>query len=58
MIDMMTCGRIRYGARGQWGRIMGRVEEATGLRIRAPGFQQELVDDEHEDRGYGVVVRR
>jgi 3-hydroxyisobutyrate dehydrogenase len=58
IIDIMTDGQKRYGARAQSDRIIERLEEATGLSIRAPGFPQELVDDEPEDRGYEVVVRR
>ncbi|SPH22626.1 2-(hydroxymethyl)glutarate dehydrogenase [Ascidiaceihabitans donghaensis] len=58
MIEMMTDGQKRYGVRAQSDRMIERLEEATGLSVTAPGFPQELVDDEPEERGYEVVVRR
>jgi 3-hydroxyisobutyrate dehydrogenase len=58
IIDIMTDGQKRYGVRAQSDRIIERLEEATGLSIQAPGFPQELVDDEPEERGDEVVVRR
>lgn len=58
MIEMMTDGQRRYGDRAQSDRMIERLEEATGLSVTAPGFPQELVDDEPEERGYEVVVRR
>ena len=32
-----------------------RLEEATGLDIRAAGFPAEILDDEPEEPGYEVV---
>lgn len=58
MIEMLTDGQKRYGVRAQSDRMIERLEEATGLSVTAPGFPQELVDDEPEERGYEVVVRR
>lgn len=58
MISMMTDGQRRYGERAQSDRMIERLEEATGLQVLAPGFPLELVDDEPEERGYEVVVRR
>ena len=58
IIDIMSDGQKRYGVRAQSDRIIERLEEATGLSIQAPGFPQELIDDEPEERGYEVVVRR
>ena len=58
MISMMTDGQQRYGERAQSDRMIERLEEATGLQVLAPGFPLELVDDEPEERGYEVVVRR
>ncbi|MFT6674496.1 MAG: 3-hydroxyisobutyrate dehydrogenase [Sulfitobacter sp.] len=57
MIDMMTDGQARYGAKAQSDRMIERLEEATGLSITAEGFPTELVDDEPEERGYEVPVR-
>jgi 3-hydroxyisobutyrate dehydrogenase len=58
IIDIMGDGQKRYGVRAQSDRIIERLEEATGLSIQAPGFPQDLIDDEPEERGYEVVVRR
>ncbi len=58
MIEMLTDGQKRFGERAQSDRMIERLEEATGLNITAPGFPSELVDDEPEERGYEVEVRR
>lgn len=48
-------GRERYGPRELSPNIIRRLEDATGLDIRAPGFPPEMVDDEPEDQGYEVI---
>jgi len=48
-------GIERYGPRELSPNIVKRLEEATGLDIRAPGFPSEMVDDEPEEPGYEVV---
>jgi 3-hydroxyisobutyrate dehydrogenase len=58
MIEMMSDGQRRYGERAQSDRMIERLEEATGLDIRAPGFPLELVDDEPEERGHEVIPAR
>ncbi|WP_299867794.1 NAD(P)-dependent oxidoreductase [uncultured Roseobacter sp.] len=58
VIEMMADGQARYGARAQSDRMIERLEEATGLDIRAPGFPLELIDDEPEARGYEVTPNR
>ena len=45
----------RFGPRELSPNIIRRLEEATGLDIRAPGFPDEMVDDEPEEPGYEVV---
>jgi 3-hydroxyisobutyrate dehydrogenase len=55
MIDIFNDGIRRYGERAQSDDIIRRLEEATGLDIRAPGFPAEMVDDEPEEPGYEVV---
>jgi 3-hydroxyisobutyrate dehydrogenase len=49
LIDIMSDGQRRYGERAQSDRIIERLEEATGLSIRAEGFPDVLVDDEPEE---------
>jgi 3-hydroxyisobutyrate dehydrogenase len=57
IIDIMADGQKRYGERAQSDRIIERLEDATGLKILADGFPQELIDDEPEERGYEVAAR-
>ena len=58
IIDMIADGQQRYGTRAQSDRMIERLEEATGLAIRAPGFPLELIDDEPEAPGYEVHPTR
>lgn len=58
IIDMMRDGQARYGTRAQSDRMIERLEDATGLEIRAFGFPAELADDEPEGRGAEVVLKR
>ena len=51
-------GIARYGEREFSSNIIRRLEDATGLDIRAPGFPTEILDDEPEEPGYEVVVER
>lgn len=54
IIEMMRDGQDRFGTRAQSDRMIERLELATGLEIRAPGFPTELVDDEPEEPGYEI----
>jgi 3-hydroxyisobutyrate dehydrogenase len=58
MIEIFKDGQARFGDRAQSDRIIERLEEASGLSIRADGFPAELVDDEPEEKGYEVVPNR
>ena len=58
VIGIMADGQRRYGERAQSDRIVERLEEATGLAIRADGFPTELVDDEPEEEGYEITRDR
>ncbi|MDZ7749766.1 MAG: NAD-binding protein [Halofilum sp. (in: g-proteobacteria)] len=48
-----------YGARAWSPRVISRLEDRCALRVRAPGFPPELVDEESEEPGYeiGTVAR-
>ncbi len=48
----------RYGMREWSPNVIRRLEDATGLEVRAPGFPAEMVDDEPEEPGAEVVVKR
>jgi 3-hydroxyisobutyrate dehydrogenase len=54
MIAIFTDAQQRYGVRAQSDRIIERLEQATGLDIRAPGFPEVLIDEEPEGRGAEV----
>ena len=58
MIRIFQDAAKRYGEREWSPNIIKRLEDATGLDIRAPGFPAEMVDDEPEERGSEIVVRR
>ena len=58
VLDIFKDGLERYGARAWSSSIVKRLEDACGTDLRAPGFPEELVDDEPEVTGAEVVVRR
>ena len=58
MIEIFKDGAARYGEREWSPNIIRRLEEATGLDISAPGFPDEMVDDEPEEAGHEVVPNR
>ena len=55
MVSIFDDGMKKYGDRAQSDDIIRRLEDATGLDIRAPGFPADLADDEPEEQGYEVV---
>ncbi len=57
MVEIFKDGRERYGPREYSPNIIKRLEEATGIDIRAPGFPAEILDDEPEESGYEVVLK-
>ncbi|WP_299929005.1 NAD(P)-dependent oxidoreductase [uncultured Pelagimonas sp.] len=58
IIALIKDGQDRYGQSAQSDRMIERLEEATGLSVRADGFPTELVDDEPPARGTEVVIKR
>lgn len=57
MVSIFNDGISRFGERELSPNIIKRLEEATGHRIVAEGFPDELVDDEPEEPGYEVKPR-
>ncbi len=47
-----------YGPREFSPNIIRRYEEPAGLSVRAPGFPAEVLDDEPEEPGSEVLIRR
>lgn len=57
LIEIFQDGMDRFGPREWSPNIIRRLEDATGLDIRADGFPAEMVDDEPEEPGYEVVPK-
>ncbi|MEM1234077.1 MAG: NAD(P)-dependent oxidoreductase [Pseudomonadota bacterium] len=58
LIRIFADGIARFGPRELSPNIIKRLEDATGLVIRAPGFPAEMLDDEPEEAGAEVIVAR
>ena len=58
LIEIFEDGAARFGPREWSPNIIRRLEEATGLDVRAPGFPDEMIDDEPEEPGYEIVPNR
>ena len=56
VLSIFEDGLGRYGARAWSPGIVRRLEEACGSELLAPGFPEEMVDDEPEEPGFEVVV--
>lgn len=56
--EVFDDGIERYGPREWSPNIIRRLEDEYGLDVRAPGFPAEIVDDEPEELGREIVVRR
>ncbi|MEO0991108.1 MAG: NAD(P)-dependent oxidoreductase, partial [Pseudomonadota bacterium] len=54
LIEVFADGIQRFGTGEHSPAIIKRLEDATGLDIRAPGFPAEMVDDEPIERGAEV----
>ncbi|MEM7225372.1 MAG: NAD(P)-dependent oxidoreductase [Pseudomonadota bacterium] len=56
VLGIFKDGQERYGAREWSPNIVRRLEEACGAELVAPGFPEEILDDEPEEPGHEVVV--
>ena len=56
VLDIFKDGQTRYGDRAWSSMIVKRLEESCGTELRAPGFPEEIVDDQAEEPGYEVIV--
>jgi len=56
LISIFADGIKRFGPRELSPNIIKRLEETTGLDIRAAGFPAQIVDNEPEEIGYEVTV--
>ena len=58
LIDIFKDGKKRYGSREWSPNIVRRLEESSGTKVLALGFPAEIVDDEPEESGEEVTVKR
>ncbi len=58
LISLFDDAIEKYGPRELSPNIIKRLEDKTGLDVRAPGFPAEMVDDEPEEAGAEVIVTR
>ncbi len=56
VLDIFKDAQARYGPRAWSPMVVKRLEEACGCELRAPGFPEEIVDDEPEVAGAEIVV--
>ena len=54
LLDVFKDGQNRYGPREWSPNIVRRLEEACNEKLLAPGFPEEIVDDEPESAGFEV----
>ncbi|MDF1750027.1 MAG: NAD(P)-dependent oxidoreductase [Alphaproteobacteria bacterium] len=57
MIEIFEDGQRRYGAREWSPNIIRRLEDACNIKVVAPGFPAEILDDEPEEPGYEVIPK-
>ena len=58
LIEMFEDGQARFGPREWSSNIIRRLEEACDTKVTAPGFPEEMFDDEPEVEGQVVTVKR
>ena len=57
LIKIFKDGQTRFGAREWSPNIIKRLEEACDTKILAPGFPDEMTDDEPEEPGYEIIPK-
>jgi len=58
ILEIFDDGIEKYGPREWSPNIIRRLEDEYGIDVRAAGFPAEMVDDEPEERGSEVPIRR
>ncbi|HCB34517.1 MAG TPA: 3-hydroxyisobutyrate dehydrogenase [Acidimicrobiaceae bacterium] len=57
LLEIFQDAQRRYGGREWSPNVVRRLEDATGISVRAPGFPAEMVDDEPPQPGVEVTPR-
>lgn len=58
LLSIFRDGLARYGGREHSPNIIRRLEDACKIQVTAPGFPPQIVDDEPEEPGSELRVRR
>lgn len=58
LVSIFKDGEARYGSREFSPNIIRRLEDACRIKVEAPGFPSEIIDDEPEEPGYEIKVHR
>ena len=58
LVEIFKDGMERYGEREWSSNIIRRLEDATSINVRAPGFPDEITCDEEEVEGQEVIPTR
>ena len=58
LVEIFKDGEQRYGSREWSPNIIRRLEDATGIQVLAPGFPDEMIDDEPEVPGYEIQSKK
>ena len=54
VLDIFNDAQKKYGSRAWSSMVVKRLEDKYNLDFRAPGFPNELIDDEKEEKGYEI----
>ena len=58
LVEIFKDGMERYGEREWSSNIIRRLEDATSINVRAPGFPDEITCDEEEVEGQELIPNR
>ena len=54
VLDIFNDAQKKYGSKAWSSMVVKRLEDKFNLDFRAPGFPNELIDDEKEEKGYEI----
>jgi len=54
VLDIFKDAQKKYGSRAWSSMVVKRLEDKFNTDFRAPGFPEELIDDEKEEKGYEI----
>ena len=54
VLDIFKDAQKKYGERAWSSMVVKRLEDKFNTNFRAPGFPEELIDDEKEEKGYEI----